>query len=284
VAQIQHIAVFSHSARASSGFSLLKESYELLKASGIGGSDDPRVLSPAHALEIPLDRTLGENPLDASSILDDPKFTKLRQLADTEKLDVNIIRADAPRARLLVADMDSTIITSESLDEMAKLAKVDDRVIPITQRSMNGEIDFEQALRERVRLLNGQSTDIITQTASNSMLTSGAKTLIATMRTCADAWCALVSGGFTHICDDIEKQVGFNIHHANKLEIKNDTLTGELVGKIIDRPAKLELLRHYCEHHDLGIGESIAVGDGANDLDMLGAAGLGVAFHARLPN
>ncbi len=192
-----------------------------------------------------------------------------------------LTRARGRRKGLLVADMDSTVVSSETLDELAVRAGVGERVAAITARSMNGEIDFAGALRERVALLRRASTrQRWTRTWAGTRLTPGARTLVATMRA-HNATTALVSGGFTWFTARVAAACGFDIHHANQLGIEAGRLTGRVAEPILGREAKLESLRSLAGSRGLRLAATLAVGDGANDLDMLREAGVGIAFHAK---
>ncbi len=189
-------------------------------------------------------------------------------------------RARGRRKGLLVADMDSTIVASETLDDLAAEAGIGEQVAAITRRSMNGEIDFEQALRERVALLKGLGTAALERTLAHTRLSPGAGVLVATMRA-HNARCALVSGGFTWFTSRIAALCGFDEHHANLLEQADGRLTGTVGEPIVGRAAKLGILTRLAAERGLRLSATLAVGDGANDLDMLKAAGLGIAFHAK---
>lgn len=202
-----------------------------------------------------------------------------RELAGTP-VDANLIPTAARRKRLLIADMDSTVVTTETLDEIAAHAGLKDVIAAITRRSMNGEIDFPTALRERVAMLRGLAVDALRKTLEATELTPGARVLVQTMRK-HGAFTALVSGGFTYFTEAIGRQCGFDLHRSNILGIEDDRLTGELIGPILDKTAKLESLKELSATHRLAIAEAVTVGDGANDMDMLAAAGMGVAFRAK---
>ena len=188
--------------------------------------------------------------------------------------------ADGRRKRLLIADMESTIIENEMLDELADEVGLRNRIAAITARAMNGELDFEGALRERVGLLQGLEEAALARTRTKIRITPGARELVATMRR-AGSYCALVSGGFSYYTNFIRDAVGFDMDQANQLEIQNGKLTGQVVEPILGRSAKLERLRALAEARHIPQEATMAVGDGANDLDMLAAAGLGVAYHAK---
>ena len=184
------------------------------------------------------------------------------------------------RKRLLLADMDSTIVTSETLDELADFAGLKDRIAAITQRAMNGEINFATALRERVAMLRGLSLDALEKTWARTRLTPGAATLVATMRA-HGAVTALVSGGFTFFTGRVASLVGFDVHRANVLLDDGSRLTGKVAEPILDRDTKQRTLHELAEAHAIPLSATLAVGDGANDLAMLRDAGLGVAYRAK---
>ncbi len=187
------------------------------------------------------------------------------------------------RKRLLVCDMDSTIIAQECIDELADFLGLKDKVAAITKRAMNGELDFPSALRERVALLKNMEMETLEKTYRERItLMPGAQALVRTMRE-NGARCVLVSGGFTFFTRRVKEAVGFDAEEANILEIENNKLTGRVREPILDKTAKLNALKFHSEELGLTPYESMAVGDGANDLPMLLHAGLGVAYHAH-PN
>lgn len=198
-------------------------------------------------------------------------------------IDVNLIEAadEHRRKKLLVADMESTIIEQECLDELAVYAGVQERISDITARAMRGELAFEAALSERVRLLRGLDVANLEEVyARRVTLTAGAQTLIATMRR-HGAHCALVSGGFSFFSERIAERLGFDSQQANTLEIADGKLAGTVRTPILGREAKLAALERLQKQLRLQRPDTLAVGDGANDLAMLAAAGLGVAFRAK---
>jgi len=227
---------------------------------------EPVILAPGEAADIPC------------PTLPDPKVIEaaLEHLA----IDAITTKARGRRKGLLVADMDSTIVTSETLDELAAYAGLQAEIAAITRRSMNGEIDFETALRERVGMLNGLKLDALEKTWASTKLTPGARELVATMRA-HNATTALVSGGFTWFTGRVAALVGFDVHRANTLVDDGEALTGEVGSPVLDRYSKLEILTELAEARGLKMSATLAVGDGANDLAMLREAGLGVAFHAK---
>jgi phosphoserine phosphatase len=206
----------------------------------------------------------------------------LRDIAGTEPVDVVAQRHDGRRKKLLIADMDSTMIGQECIDELADFAGVKDRVAEITERAMRGDIAFEPALRERVALLKGLPTSVIDQVIAERIhLTPGGRTLVATMRA-NGAYTSLVSGGFTAFTAKLAAQIGFDEQHANTLLTDaNGHLTGEVVAPILGREAKLEMLMALRGRLRLQAEDTLAVGDGANDIPMIKAAGLGVAYHGK---
>jgi phosphoserine phosphatase len=185
------------------------------------------------------------------------------------------------RKRLLVADMDSTMIHQECIDELGKMAGVGDRIAEITRKAMRGELDFEGALKERVGLLKNLDEGVIGQLLRERItFMEGGKTLLATMKA-NKAYTALISGGFTAFTSHVAMALGFDEHHANTLLIEDGKLTGDVGRPILGQQAKVDGLRRLAKLHGLEPSDAIAVGDGANDLAMLSEAGLGVALHAK---
>lgn len=214
---------------------------------------------------------------------DDPRALEAETRARLAGAPIDL--AVLPRAgrtrRLLVADMDSTIITVECLDELADQAGLKPRIAAITERAMRGELDFAAALTERVGLLAGLEEAALTRTYDERVrLMPGARSLVATMRA-RGAHTALVSGGFTFFTERVATDAGFHENHANRLEIAGGRLTGRVLPPILGQAAKLEALERLTRDLGLDPAETLAVGDGANDLAMVKAAGLGVAFHAK---
>ena len=214
------------------------------------------------------------------NILTIEQMQSLRSLFDKDKIDPFCTSVKYRRKRLLVADMDSTIVTSETLDELADEAGIKDEVADITDRAMRDEIDFNDAIIERVQLLKGLSSKALARTLAQTEMSSGAGVFIKTMRQ-HGAFCALVSGGFTYFTENIAAQLGFNVHHGNRLDIVDDFLTGKVIQPILDKETKLKHLQDYAAMQDISPIEAIAIGDGANDLPMLEAAGLGIGYYPK---
>ena len=182
--------------------------------------------------------------------------------------------------RLVVFDMDSTLIEAEVIDELARVAGVGEQVSAITERAMRGEIDFSESFRTRVALLKGLAEGALAQVASELKVTEGAEHLLATLHTLGYKT-AIVSGGFTYFARYLQARLGIDYIHANELDIAGGKVTGEVVGTIVDGARKAELLRQLAAEQNIDLQQVIAVGDGANDLPMLSIAGLGIAFRAK---
>jgi len=182
--------------------------------------------------------------------------------------------------RLVVLDVDSTFIRQEAIELLAAKADVLDQVSLITESAMRGELDFEQSLRARVGLLKGLPESVISQVQKEITLTDGAEDLVATLHSRGHS-VALVSGGFIDIIEPMIRALSIKYYNANKLEIAGGLLTGGLIGPVIDRAAKATALREFAAASGVEIENTVAVGDGANDLDMMAAAGLSIAFNAK---
>jgi phosphoserine phosphatase len=195
-------------------------------------------------------------------------------------IDAVVLPTENRRKKLLVADMESTMIENEMLDELADFLGLREMISAITARAMNGEIGFEGALKERVALLKGMAVARLDEAATRIRYMPGGATLIATMKR-HGATCALVSGGFTHFTDMVHKKLGFDLHAANTLEHDGATLGGTVAMPILGKEAKLTTLDKLVAERGIARADAIAVGDGANDLPMLTAAGLGVAYRAK---
>jgi phosphoserine phosphatase len=177
-------------------------------------------------------------------------------------------------------DVDSTLIQQEVIELLAAKVGAENEVIAITKAAMTGEIDFETSLRARVALLAGASEEILTQVRSEIKLTPGARTLVNTLQKLGHE-VAVVSGGFTNVIEPLLDELGISNYRANRLEILDGKLTGKVLEPIIDRAAKAQALRDFATKTGVRIEQTIAIGDGANDLDMIAAAGLGIAFNAK---
>jgi phosphoserine phosphatase len=245
----------------------------LAKARRIARTDNPtRTLHDAVAAEFLFD----PGPEGAASVERD-----LRSWLGSLSVDVVVQPAQHRRKRLFLADMDSTMIEQECIDELADFVGLKAEVAAITERAMRGEIAFEPALRERVALLKNLPVGVVDEIiAQRIRLTPGGRTLVQTMRA-HGAYAGLVSGGFTLFSGPIAHKIGFDEHRANRLVIEYDRLAGCVEEPILGREAKLATLIELRERLGLSHAETLAVGDGANDLAMLGEAGLGVAYHAK---
>jgi phosphoserine phosphatase len=189
--------------------------------------------------------------------------------------------SEGRKKKLLISDMDSTIINQECLDEIADYAGIKDKIAAITERAMNGELDFKAALRERVGLLAGLDASVLQKCYDDKItFMNGARELVQTMRA-NGAKCVLVSGGFTFFTSRVAAAIGFHLDEANILEIEGEKLTGKVKEPILDATSKLNALRFYTEENGLHPAQTLAVGDGANDLPMIVEAGLGVAYMAK---
>jgi len=227
---------------------------------------EPAMLSPEEAADIP--------------VAGAPDMNVVRAAIGNRPIDAISTKARGRRKGLLIADMDSTIITSETLDELAGFAGLGEKIAAITARAMNNELNFEEALRERVGMLKGLDIGALDKTWERVRLTEGARELVATMRA-HNALTALVSGGFTFFTSRVAALVGFDIHRSNSLLDDGAALTGVVAEPILGRDAKLAALHELAAQRGLKQAATLAVGDGANDLAMLDAAGLGVAFRAK---
>src|SRR6202789_2128346 len=207
--------------------------------------------------------------------------TRLQQARGDLPIDIVVQPRIDRRKKLFLADMDSTMIGQECIDELADFAGLKAHVAAITERAMRGEIAFEPALRERVALLAGLPVDVVDKVIRERItLTPGGRELVATMRA-HGAWTCLISGGFTLFTQAIAAKIGFQENRGNELVVQDGKLTGEVKEPILGRAAKLATLIELREAFDLDNIDTLAVGDGANDLGMIGEAGLGVAFHAK---
>lgn len=241
---------------------------EALRASG-ANTGEVDWLAPDTAWDLPFD-----------GIAHGQAVVAVRRALDGAAMDVAAMASNGRRKRLLLADMDATIILEESLDELAALAGVGERVAAVTRRAMAGEIDFATALRERVALLAGKPAALVASTRARLTPRAGAKTLVATMRA-HGAVTALISGGFTVFAAPIAALLGFDHHEANVLTIADDVLTGQVDEPILGGAQKEAVLRRLADNNGIAMAETLVVGDGANDRYAVAAAGLGVALHGK---
>lgn len=204
----------------------------------------------------------------------------LKTVLAIDGVDVFVVPQANRRKKLLIADMDATIVTTETLDELAEFAGLKEKISAITARAMRGELDFAAALDERVGLLKGLSLGALEQTLAATDLTPGAETLLRVMRH-HGATAVLVSGGFTYFTDAVARKVGFHFNHGNTLGIEGDALNGTVIPPLLDKDAKLTYLKEYRDRLGLASADIMAIGDGANDLPMLLEAGLGLGVYPK---
>ncbi len=228
----------------------------------------PQWLSEGEALELTARSSAGEH-------------AEIGQLVKGEPIDVAVVPSENRRKRLLIADMDSTMIGQECIDELGALAGAGERIKGITAAAMRGELDFEGALKARLALMKGLPESAIAQVLRERItFTEGGRTLIATMKA-NGAYAALVSGGFVQFTGHVADHLGFDEHRANELIIEKNALTGSVREPILGRDAKVFALHELAKRLGLSLADTLAVGDGANDIPMLKDAGLGVALHAK---
>ena len=257
--------LISNPAAAALPSSLAEEAARSLDAQHIGW------LAADVACDLPLPEAA--DAADATS--------RLAALLVGKPIDVAIQQAANRRKKLLIADMDSTMIDQECIDELGDAVGLKPHIAAITARAMNGEIAFEPALRERVALLAGLEEAVIDEVVKTRItLAGGGRELVATMNR-DGAWTALVSGGFDAFTSRIAAQLGFQENRANRLIVKDGKLTGEVADPIMGREAKAAALREITAARGITPADALAVGDGANDLDMINLAGAGVALHAK---
>jgi len=220
--------------------------------------------------------------LHVSGVETDVLRSALVEEAARQNIDVAVQPANLLRRgmRLIVMDVDSTLVQGEVIEMLAAHAGCEAEVARVTEQAMRGEVDFEQSLRSRVALLEGLDASTLDKVSEELLLAPGARTMIRTLKRLGYRF-AMVSGGFSQITDRIAAELGFDFAHANELEIVDGKLTGRIIGDVVDRAGKAEALRRFAA--EVGVPEAsvIAIGDGANDLDMLNLAGLGIAYNAK---
>ncbi len=242
-------------------------------STAIGCTSSPQWLAPDIACDILIEET---QPFDKTIVV-----SIAQEIVSALPIDVAIQPQAHRRKRLLIADMDSTIIAQECIDELGAAFGLKSKIAEITTRSMNGEIGFEDSLIQRVRLLKGLPQKALEEVFETRItLTPGARELVATMRA-NGAYCALISGGFTYFTQRIAAMTGFDFNDANSLLFDDGRLSGDVTRPILGRESKLVALRKIRSERDYLEEDVIAVGDGANDLAMIKEAGLGVAYHAK---
>ena len=212
----------------------------------------------------------------------EPLRTALATEASEIGVDVAVVSAGLHRRarRLVVMDVDSTLIQDEVIEMFAAHAGCEAEVAAVTEQAMRGELDFEQSLHARVALLAGLDATVVEKVRAEVRMTPGARTLVRTLKRLGYQ-VGVVSGGFTQVTDALQDELSLDFASANTLEIVDGKLTGRVVGEIVDRAGKARLLRRFAEEAGVPLDQTVAIGDGANDLDMLNAAGLGVAFNAK---
>ncbi|MCI5060124.1 MAG: phosphoserine phosphatase SerB [Alphaproteobacteria bacterium] len=261
------ITLFASSTPLSAGHLAMLERF--LEECGILVTAPPEWLEPHKAAFLLVAETLTITQMKA-----------LRRHLKEGRIDVFCTPVRDKSYGLFMADMDSTIVTSETLDELAAEAGIKDKIAEITARAMRGELDFHAALKERVGLLTGLDEDALTRTFETTEISKGAAELLKALKK-SGTRCVLVSGGFTYFTSKIAGQLGFDAHHGNILDIENGQLTGTVSAPILDKDSKLAFLRQYVQELGIDMGDSIALGDGANDLPMLSKAGLGIGYRPK---
>ncbi|PSC05246.1 phosphoserine phosphatase SerB [Alsobacter soli] len=263
----------SHPERPALSDALLRRVAQVLPGAG-----EPHMLNPGVAADVPFRAppASGDAPYDATA-----QAERVRTALDGEPVDVIVQPAATRRKRLFLADMDSTMIGQECIDELADFVGLKDKVSAITERAMRGELAFEPALRERVGLLAGLDVAVVDRIiAERITLTPGGSALVRTIRR-DGGYAALVSGGFTLFTGPISATIGFDEHRSNVLIAEEGKLVGRVQEPILGKEAKLATLVELRNRFGLAHLDTLAVGDGANDLAMLNEAGLGVAFRAK---
>jgi phosphoserine phosphatase len=220
--------------------------------------------------------------LDVSGADPDRLRMLLAEEAAVQSVDVAVQPASLLRhgSRLIVMDVDSTLVQGEVIEMLAAHAGCLEEVAAVTEEAMRGDLDFEASLRRRVALLEGLDAAVLDDVYDEIVLAPGARTMVRTLKRLGYRF-AIVSGGFSQVTDRIAADLGIDFSAANQLEVVDDRLTGRIVGRVLDRAGKAEALRRFADRAGVALGATVAVGDGANDLDMLATAGLGIAFNAK---
>ena len=242
---------------------------KFLENHGLMMTGQPEWLAEHRAADIPLAQSLTLE-----------QMAELRTSLDDDKIDPFCTRTSNREKKLFLADMDATIVTTETLDELAAEAGIKDKIAKITERAMRGDLDFHEALKERVGLIKDLPTDALKKTLDATEISQGAEKMVKAMRD-KGTLCVLVSGGFTYFTGAIAAKLGFTAHHGNVLNIEDDKLTGTVQEPILDKDSKLNFLKLYAEELEIDLDDTLAIGDGANDLPMLEAAGLGIGYHPK---
>lgn len=242
---------------------------KFVDAHGLGLNGKPEWLDAHKAADIPVQ--------NAPSM---EQMKELRALFAQDRMDILYTPVSGRKKNLLLADMDSTIVTTETLDELAAKAGIKEKIAAITARAMNGELDFHDALKERVALLKGLPVKALQETLGETTLCDGAKEMIAALKK-SDVTCVLVSGGFTFFTGAIANKAGFHHHHGNNLQDDGAVLLGAVDEPILDKESKLSFLKSYAAELNIDLSRTAAIGDGANDLPMLAAAGLGIGYRPK---
>lgn len=254
--------------------------YKLVLTAALGKLEDAHVKAAAAAVQA-VPHWLSPGTACELTIADPRLADGARSALAEAPVDVNVVLAAHRRKRLLIADMDSTIIGCECIDEIADFAGIKPQIAAITERSMRGEIPFESALRERVALLKGLPESTLERVFIERVrLNKGARILVQTMAK-HGAVTALISGGFTFFTARVAEAAGFGVHQANELIVTNGALAGNVREPILGREAKRDALLRLAREHGIAREDTLAIGDGANDLGMIGEAGLGVAYRAK---
>jgi phosphoserine phosphatase len=236
------------------------------------------IKKPKRSVRACIEFSLRGTPADTSAMQ-----KELMNMSQEMTVDFSFQHDDMYRRmrRLICFDMDSTLIQTECIDELARRAGVGEQVAAITARAMRGEIDFKESFKERVALLKGLDVNVMKEIAEQLPITEGTDRLMSVLKTCGYK-IAILSGGFTYFGEYLQRKYGIDYVYANELEIdENGKLTGNYVGEIVDGHRKAELLKLIAQVEKVNLAQTIAVGDGANDLPMISEAGLGIAFHAK---